>query len=93
MIVNDNFVIRNIFDTIILVPVKRNSLSNDPIYINNVIYQILENATTVKSKEELCTVIINLFNLTKMEDIDEVLGCIEDLIKMELIIEENEDEC
>ena len=93
MIVNDNFVIRNIFDTIILVPVKRNSLSNDPIYINNVIYQILENATTVKSKEELCTVIINLFNLTKMENIDEVLECIEDLIKMELIIEENEDEC
>lgn len=92
MIVNDNFVIRNIFDTVILFPIRRNSLSNDPIYINNVIYQILKNAPNVSNKAELCAVIVKLFNLVKKEDIDEVLGCVEELIKMELIIEVNKDE-
>ena len=87
MIVNDNFVIRNIFDNIILFPIRRNSVSNDPIYINNVIYQILLNAPNVSNKAELCAVIIKLFNIVKKSDIDEVFGCVEELIKMELIME------
>ena len=91
MIVNDNFVIRNIFDTVILFSIKTNSLSNDPIYINNVVYQILKNAPNVSNKAELCAVIVKLFNLAKEEDISEVLGCVEELVKMELIIEENTD--
>lgn len=92
MIVNDNFVIRNIFDTVILFPIRRNRLSNDPIYINNVIYQILKNTPNASNKAELCAVIVKLFNLVKKEDIDEVFGCVEELIKMELIIEVNKDE-
>lgn len=92
MTVNNNFVIRNIFDTVILFPIKRNRLSNDPIYINNVVYQILKNAPGVSSKEELCMVITELFNLTTEENINEVLDCIDELIKIELIKEVNEDE-
>lgn len=92
MIVNNNFVIRNIFGTVILFPIKRNCTSNDPIYINNVVYQILKFAPTVSSKEDLCTVISELFNLTTEENINEVSNCIDELVKIELIKEANKDE-
>ena len=84
---NNNFVIRDIQGTIILFPIKKNDISDDPIYVNGVVYQILSNAKKTQSRNELCEVIVKLFSLKNKDDISQVNQCVDQLIKMGLIIE------
>lgn len=89
MKINSNFVIRNIRNTVILFPVKKNPISDDPIYINNVVYQVLLCAPNSNNSRELCRTIVKLFSLSKDNDINQIKECVSQLLELGLIYEED----
>lgn len=49
---NSNFVFRNIYDVKLLVPKKRNDISNDVIYLNDTAAMIIEACCKWKNSQE-----------------------------------------
>jgi hypothetical protein len=85
---NPSFVLREIHGKSLLMPVRRNTIGNEPIHLNNVAAVIWKNAEDSLSHEELLENISQLYGLT-MDSAEQtaVKQFIEQLIQMELISE------
>lgn len=88
MILNDNFIIRDLLGVVLLVPVKNNLTSNDPIYINNVVYEIIKHANQAENRSALCDMMTKRLLVKDESDINALKECIDQLIAMDIIRED-----
>ena len=68
MKVNENFVIRSVFGKTILMPVKSNEISNDPILLNVTATSIVQIAKDCNDLEELVKRCLDTFEITPNTD-------------------------
>lgn len=88
---NESFVLRNIYGKHILMPVKANKASEDPILFNEVAKDIWENAENELGVEPFVKSICELYSLSDgSPEALAVAGFISQLIEMGLISEERE---
>ena len=92
MILNRNFVLRDIFSTYILFPIKHNNTSNHPIYINDVVFRIITEARYANNKTELFNRISEIYKLSKEEDLRSLRSSINQLVSMEILQEGEKDD-
>lgn len=85
---NANFVLRNIYDKAILMPIQHNEISDGPIYLNEVASVIWTLAGASFDKNDLLCHICEIYELQadSMEKIA-VKNFIDNLIQMHLIYE------
>lgn len=87
---NNDFILRKLYGEYILMPIRNNEASNDPISFNAVAAAIWENAEKCDTQEDLTKEISKLFSLK--EDSAEVVSVnsfIDQLIGMKLIYTES----
>lgn len=90
---NDSFVLRNIYGKKILMPIRRNITSNDPILINEIAAHIWNVASDGLQLEEILKDIIQCYNLkSESSELIAVRKFVEQMISMGLLIETNEEE-
>lgn len=65
MKVNPNFVLRDIYGKYILMPIRKNDASDDPIFLNGVAADIWKIAETNMSPDEIVTEISRKYELQK----------------------------
>ena len=65
MKVNSSFVLRNIYEKHILMPICSNNASNDPILLNNIAANIWEMASFYQDRAELLARIAQEYGLTQ----------------------------
>lgn len=65
MKVNSSFVLRNIYEKHILMPICANNASNDPILLNNIAANIWEMASFYQDRAELLARIAQEYGLTQ----------------------------
>jgi len=88
MICNPAFVLRRIYGKSILMPIRRNSLGNDPILLNDVATTIWQSAETCPNQGALVNDISDLYGLAPdSAERDAVRAFIEQLESMTLIYE------
>lgn len=84
---NDAFVLRNIYGKYILMPIRSNKTSDDPILLNDVAAFIWKVVTACNEREIIMESIMQTYNL--QEDSVEVIAVeqfIEQMIKMGLLV-------
>lgn len=88
MQVHSDFVLRKVYGKSLLMPVRYNDVSNDPIFLNSVASLIWELAAMGNSNGQIVDEIRKIYQLVpdSMEDIA-VKNFIQELIDMKLIIE------
>ncbi len=88
MKVNPNFVFRNIYGKFILMPVRKNDASDDPILLNSVAADIWKLAERVDSSEGIISSILRKYDLQKdsMEEAS-VAQFISLLVEQKLLLE------
>ena len=88
MEVNEHFVLREIYDTAILMPIRINDASNDPIFLNPVGAIIWKSIREEKSKEDLVHDVAKSFGLEQESaEATAVESFVKQLIEMHLIFE------
>ena len=88
MKINDKFVLRNIYGKAILMPIKRNKITDDPIFFNPVGERILLECGYAKSPDSLLKRIVELYGIEDdIDSVNSVKSFIEDLISTEIITE------
>lgn len=63
MITNPNFVMRNILGRKILVPVTKNNITDAPIVLNDVAFEIWNKVECFDNKKDLLKSIVKTYNL------------------------------
>lgn len=63
MDLNDNFVMRVVFDRTILMPIKCNTISNDPILLNTTAASILSISKECSNQDELVKKCMAIFEI------------------------------
>ena len=88
MTCNPNFVVREIFGKVLLMPIRRNEIGNEPIHLNDVAAVIWKHADSCKTKEDLQKAISSLYGLEpdSAEQVA-VTQFINELIEVKLISE------
>lgn len=90
---NDSFVLRNIYGKNILMPVRTNSASNDPILLNDIAAHIWNIASDGLKIDEILKNIAHCYNLKpESSELIAVNNFIEQMISMGLLIIPNEEE-
>ena len=85
---NTNFVLREIYEKVILMPICFNDASNEPIFLNQVAATIGKNAERCTNKETLSESICKIYSLAeKSSEENAVKYFIDQLITMKLIYE------
>lgn len=86
---NNDLVLRKIYGEYILMPIRNNEASNDPISFNAVAATIWENAEKCDTLDDLTKKICELFNLINdSAEAVSIKSFIKQLIEMKLIYEE-----
>lgn len=62
---NPNFVLREIYGKNILMPVRYNEASNDPVCFNEVAATIWKTVNNLKNEDELLSSVCQIYNLKK----------------------------
>ena len=89
MKINDCFVLREVYDTYLLVPVYRNEISNNIVSFNRTGALILKEAQAAFDKQELLRIVNNRVNQENSDVIKSQLNeFIEQHIIMKYLIEE-----
>ena len=57
-----DFVLRKIFHVSLLIPIRRNKVGNDVLYINDTVACVIETCDGSKNKDELVEFVVNKFN-------------------------------
>lgn len=88
MRVNPDFVLRNIYGKYILMPVRKNDASDDPVLLNSVAADIWKSAEQRKAFEEIVQAVSSKYELQKdsMEEAS-VKQFINLLIEQKLLVE------
>ena len=83
---NPNFVLREVYGQVLLMPVHRNGIGNEPIHLNNVAAMIWKKAEDCETIDELLATISDLYELTS-DSVEQhaVRQFIDQLIQMTLI--------
>lgn len=66
MRVNPDFVLRNIYGKYILMPVRKNDASDDPVLLNSVAVDIWQSAEQGKAFEEIVQAVSSKYELQKI---------------------------
>ena len=64
MKLNDNFVMRTVYGKTVLMPVKNNTTSNDPILLNSTASTIIMLANECLDADELCNKSLDAFGIS-----------------------------
>lgn len=87
MTTNPSFVIRNILGRKILVPVTKNDVTDTPIVLNDVAYEIWNKATDCEDKWSLLKDIAQIYNLQEDSEEEKTVEVfIEQLIQAGLLL-------
>lgn len=85
---NQNFVLREIYGKSILMPIRVNHVSNDPVFLNSTATMIWKNVESCMKKEDLVKKICEIFELSIGSAEEKAIQYfIDHLSKMELIYE------
>lgn len=88
MQVHSDFVLRKVYGKSLLMPVRYNNVSNDPIFLNSVASLIWELAAMGNSKGQIVDEIRKIYQLASDSmEVIAVKNFIQELIDMKLIIE------
>ena len=88
MTTNPAFILRNIFDKKILVPIKKNTIGDTPILLNNTAAEIWNKSNECANESELVNAISELFGLQSgSEDWLAVIEFITEMTRIGLIIQ------
>lgn len=60
---NEAFILRNIYGKLLLMPIKRNEVGDDPIYLNEVAGRIWELCDENNTREDVVNKINTIYNL------------------------------
>lgn len=92
MKVNSSFVLRNIYEKYILMPICANSASNDPILLNNVAASIWEMASYHQERAGLLAGIAQEYELTQDSvELNAVDNFISQMVDIGLLSEDGEE--
>lgn len=92
MKVNSSFVLRNIYEKHILMPICANNASNDPILLNNIAANIWEMASFHQDRAELLARIAQEYGLTQDSvELTVVDNFISQMVDIGLLSEHNEE--
>ena len=90
---NESFVLRNIYGKHILMPIRTNAASNDPILLNDTAVSIWESVPMCSKPEELLDVVGNLYGLGKNSaEMTAVEHFISQMFSMGLLLDESKEE-
>lgn len=93
MKINNAFVLRNIFDKYILMPVRSNRASNEPILLNEVAALIWRFASNGLTEEQILNNISKYYNLyLGSAEMVSVKHFIAHMMNTNLLFEDNEEE-
>ena len=93
MKINDSFVLRDIYGKNILMPIRANNTSNDPILLNEIAAYIWKTASDGLRVEEIIKDIAKCYNLkSESSELIAVKNFIQQTISMGLLIVANEEE-
>ena len=85
---NSDFVYRKIFDVNLLIPVRRNSISNDTLSLNNTAGVVFQECANANDAHSLAMLLCEKFiGVSKEEIYADLKTYIEDLISSGLLIE------
>lgn len=88
MQVHSDFVLRKVYGKSLLMPVRYNNVSNDPIFLNSVASLIWELAAMGNSKGQIVDEIRKIYQLASDSmEVIAVKNFIQELIDMKLILE------
>lgn len=87
MTINPSFVMRNIYGRKILVPVTQNSVTDAPIVLNDIAFEIWNKAESCDDKDSLLNSIVRNYDLQEgSEEEKAVKAFIDQLIQTGLIL-------
>jgi len=88
MACNPNFVLREIYDNAILMPIRNNEVGIEPIHLNDIAVTIWKQTGECKTRDDLLAAITALYNLeAESPEQIAVQQFIEQLLEMKLIFE------
>lgn len=73
MKINENFVLREIYGTAILMPIIRNDVSDSPLYLNEVAAVIWKQAVLHTDRNELLEKLREIYQIEKNSEEDKTL--------------------
>lgn len=73
MKVNENFVLREIYGTAILMPIRKNDVSDSPLYLNEVATVIWKQVDSHTDKNELLISLRKIYRIDKDTEEDKML--------------------
>lgn len=91
MKINPKFILRNIHDTYMLIPIRKNELTKNPIALNYSAAVILEACSKCNSKEDLLLYACNTLHLPHDSNRNSMLNYIHFLLDKNIICEESEE--
>ena len=87
MRLNENFVLREIYDVYLLIPIKKNSISNDVVSLNKTSALIFKECSKFEDVHELVENLIRIFNVENDSSIEKELTLyIQEMINQGLIV-------
>lgn len=87
MKLNQSLVLRKIYNVFLLIPIKRNNVTQDAIALNNTAAMIFQECENASSSYELAEIVAKKFNNASEEEIiEELKTYIDSLIEQGIII-------